>query len=94
MTGERFIVKGNWIEDKCIGKLLNIDFNTITDAVLCCDLLNQIEKEKRNNGKIANKYLEENELLKKSVNNLKDTIVTIGIAYQKKHDGTLVDLIN
>lgn len=36
----------------------------------------------------------ENDELKQSVNNLKDTIVTIGIAYQKKHGGTLVDLVD
>ena len=36
----------------------------------------------------------ENEELQQSVNNLKDTIVAIGIAYQKKHDGTLVDLVD
>lgn len=36
----------------------------------------------------------ENEQLKQSVNNLKDTIVTIGIAYQRKYDRTLVDLVD
>ena len=36
----------------------------------------------------------ENEQLKQSVNNLKDTIVTIGIAYQKKYGKTLVDLVD
>ena len=65
MTEKRYVVKGNWIEDRCIGKLLNIDFNTITDAVLCCDLLNDIENKKAEYGKIASKYLEENEQLKK-----------------------------
>ena len=65
MTGERFVVKGNWIEDRCIGKLLNIDFNTNADAVLCCDLLNNIENKKLENGRIATKLLEENEQLKK-----------------------------
>lgn len=64
MTEKRFVVKGNWIEDRCIGKLLNIDFNTNADAVLCCDLLNNIENKKLENGRIATKLLEENEQLK------------------------------
>ena len=40
------------------------------------------------------KLSDENEELKQSVNNLKDTIVTIGIAYQKKYGRTLVDLVD
>ena len=64
---KRFIVNDRWIKDNCIGALLNIDFNTITDANLCCDLLNQIEKEKRNDGKLASKLLEENEQLKSTI---------------------------
>ena len=56
---KRFTVDDRWIKDNCIGILLNIDFNTITDANLCCDLLNQIEKEKMNNGKLTSKLLEE-----------------------------------
>lgn len=67
MTEKRFSVKDKWIKDNCIGKLLNIDFNTITDANLCCELLNQIEDEKKQNGKIASKFLEENEQLKQSI---------------------------
>lgn len=66
---KRFTVDDKWIKDNCIGALLNIDFNTITDANLCCDLLNQIEKEKRNNGKLASKLLNENEQLKKAMTN-------------------------
>ena len=67
MTEKRYVVKGNWIEDRYIGKLLNIDFDTITDAVLCCDLLNDIENKKAEYGKIASKYLEENEQLKQQI---------------------------
>ena len=70
MTEKRFSVKNNWITDNYIGKLLNIDFNTITDANLCCGLLNQIEDEKKQNGKIASKFLEENEQLKSTINTL------------------------
>lgn len=67
MTEKRFTASDKWIKDNCIGKLLNIDFNTITDANLCCELLNQIETEKKNNGKLASKLLEENEQLKQQV---------------------------
>ena len=74
MTGERYVVKGNWIEDRCIGKLLNIDFNTNADAVLCCDLLNNIENKKLENGRIATKLLEENEQLKKENELLKQDL--------------------
>lgn len=70
---KRFIVKDIWIKDNCIGALLNIDFNTITDANLCCGLLNQIEKEKRNNGKLASKLLEKNEQLKSEIEKLSYT---------------------
>ena len=65
MTEKRFTPSGRWIKDNYIDKLLNIDFNTITDRNLCCDLLNQIEDEKKRNGKIATKYFKENEQLKK-----------------------------
>lgn len=68
---KRFSVKGNWIKDNCIGKLLNIDFNTINDVNLCCELLNQIEYEKKENGKIASKFLEENNTLKEENEELK-----------------------
>lgn len=43
---------------------------------------------------VLNYLSDENEQLKKSVNNLQDTIVTIGRAYQKKHGRTLVDLVD
>ena len=36
----------------------------------------------------------ENEQLKKSVNNLKDTIIKITIAYQRKYDRAIVDLVD
>ena len=67
MTEKRFAPSGKWIEDNYIGKLLNIDFNTITDMNLCYNLLNQLEDEKKMNGKIATKYFDENEQLKKEL---------------------------
>lgn len=39
-------------------------------------------------------YMKENEQLKQSVNNLKDTIIKITIAYQRKYDRTIVKLVN
>ena len=40
------------------------------------------------------KLKDENEQLKQSVNNLKDTIIKITIAYQRKYDRTIVDLVD
>ena len=40
---KRFTSWGNRI--KRDGKLLNIEFNTKTDAKLCCKLLNQMDKD-------------------------------------------------
>lgn len=43
----------------------------------------------------ANTELEkENEQLNQSVNNLKETILKITIAYQRKHDNTIVNLVD
>lgn len=50
------------------------------DSQKVCDKLNNI--------------LDENEQLKQSVNNLKDTIIKITIAYQRKYDRTIVDLVD
>ena len=44
--------------------------------------------------KLLNHFAEENEQLKQSVNNLKDTIIKITIAYQRKYDRTIVDLVD
>ena len=43
---------------------------------------------------LLNELSTENEQLKQSVNNLKDTIIKITIAYQRKYDRTIVDLVN
>ena len=80
MTEKRFTPSGRWIKDNYIDKLLNIDFNTITDRNLCCDLLNQLEDEKKMNGKIATKYFEENEQLKKELKSFRPL-------YFKSEDG-------
>ena len=41
-----------------------------------------------------NSLADENEQLKQSVNNLKETILKITIAYQRKYDRTIVDLVD
>ena len=41
-----------------------------------------------------NEVADENERLKQSVNNLKDTIIKITIAYQRKYDRNIVDLVH
>lgn len=46
----------------------------------CCNKLNALH--------------EENEQLKQSVNNLKETILKITIAYQRKHDNTIINLVD
>lgn len=43
---------------------------------------------------LMNDLWEDNEQLKQSVNNLKDTIIKITIAYQRKYDRTIVDLVD
>ena len=43
---------------------------------------------------LMNDLSEDNEQLKKTVNNLKDTIIKITIAYQRKYDRTIVDLVD
>lgn len=43
---------------------------------------------------LLNGLSEENEQLKQSVSNLKDTIIKITIAYQRKYDRTIVDLVD
>lgn len=45
MTEKRYSVENRWVKDNCIDNLLNINFNTITDAMMCCDLLNQLNDE-------------------------------------------------
>ena len=58
MTEKRYSVKDKWITDDYTDNLLNIDFNTIADAVLCCSLLNDEE----------NKYMELADNLGKAIN--------------------------
>jgi hypothetical protein len=43
---------------------------------------------------LLNSLNDENEELKQSVNNLKDTIIKITIAYQRKYDRNIVDLVH
>ena len=43
---------------------------------------------------LTERKINENEQLKESVNNLKETIIKITIAYQRKYDRTIVDLVD
>ena len=43
---------------------------------------------------LLNKLNDENEQLKQSVNNLKETIIKITIAYQRKYDRNIVNLVH
>ena len=65
------------------------------------DLLNKLADENRQLKTKIKTYNDVHELLKadnqqlkQSVNNLKDTIIKITIAYQRKYDRTIVDLVD
>ena len=53
------------------GALLNIEFNTHTDAKLCCEFLNREQKEKTDYAKLADKFFHEKEELEKENHKLK-----------------------
>ena len=69
-----------------------------------CELAEENERLKSENIELTvdnkelkctnNELYQENEQLKQSVNNLKDTIIKITIAYQRKYDRTIVDLVD
>lgn len=61
-------------------RLIENKTNKKYDIQDCCNLLNDLSNE--------------NELLKQSVNNLKETILKITIAYQRKYDRNIVDLVD
>ena len=58
------------------------------------NVLNQLARVNREGVKKVQKLAKENEQLKQSVNNLKETILKITIAYQRKHDNTIVNLVD
>lgn len=69
-----------------------IDTKTYEEFYAPCEhklrkLLNEFNEENED-------LKQENEELKQSVNNLKDTIIKITIAYQRKYDKTIVDLVH
>jgi len=59
----------------------------VLSVIDCVDELNYLNK-------VGNELYKKNEQLKQSVNNLKDTIIKITIAYQRKYDRTIVKLVN
>ena len=108
MNEKRFH-KGDWSNSICevydgeeyIG---GVQLNCADDFI---DLLNELNdendilKQQLKTKYIVNKQYEElqrlkeeNEQLKQSVNNLKDTIIKITIAYQRKYDRNIVDLVH
>ena len=76
----------------------------MTECNAIIEANNEIDKLERENKKLnelcvkygfeMGRLEEENEHLKKSVSNLKDTIIKITIAYQRKYDRTIVDLVD
>ena len=64
------------------------------EADYLCDLLNDLNKDQEEQSKCILRLVKENEKLKSTVNNLKETIIKITIAYQRKYDRTIVDLVD
>ena len=56
--------------------------------------LNELVETNRELYKENKELKKENRQLKQSVNNLKDTIIKITIAYQRKYDRSIVDLVH
>ena len=85
-TNERFTIKS---QDDLFGVVDNYSADKVCvvngirtgiEAKWLCNVLNDLN--------------DENKQLKQSVNNLKDTIIKITIAYQRKYDRTIVDLVD
>ena len=94
-TNERFMVD---TAGTLIDMVTRDTFDYVGDVV---GLLNGYDKENEQLKKDCTvliyhnqDYRKENEQLKQSVNNLKDTIIKITIAYQRKYDRTIVDLVD
>lgn len=106
MTEKRFYINGVGISDRERKRLY--DLKTVDGFISVRDLLNELSEENEQL-KSRVDYLDrsiltersqivklqgENEQLKQSVNNLKDTIIKITLAYQRKYDRTIVDLVD
>ena len=80
MTEKRFGI----IKTKTYGLYVPVDemkiynfsgFEDELDCIRVVNALNDLEEKSRENGKIASKYLEENEQLKKEVSDLKQALI-------------------
>lgn len=56
---ERYTKAGRWIRDEYVNALLNIDFEEDNDRDLCLKLLNQIQNDKMDNVRLADKFFNE-----------------------------------
>ena len=106
MTEKRFTTTGNILHDG-LANSKTITVETEEDAEILCGVLNDLNEKGELLDKITdiiasyemkreqmNSLKKENKQLKQSVNNLKDTIIKITIAYQRKYDRTIVDLVD
>lgn len=93
MTEKRFGI----IKTKTYGLYVPVDkmevynfsgFESEFDCIRVVNALNNLEEKRRENGKIASKYLEENEQLKQRVQQLENNIEKyVGAKYEKFVDG-------
>ena len=75
-------------------KRFDVVMNEFDEVEYITDIVDCEDRDFADFIEFANEMAEENEQLKQSVNNLKDTIIKITIAYQRKYDRTIVDLVD
>lgn len=93
---KRFVVNNDG--EIIIDILSHIKYDTcyIEGVERICDKMNDLEEMRKRNGKIANRYLKENEELKKRVSDLqKENYGNIdGVAFYKEENATLCEKIS
>ena len=72
-------------------KRFDVVMNEFDEVEYITDIVDCEDRDFADFIEFANEMAKENEKLKQSVNNLKDTIIKITIAYQRKYDRTIVD---
>lgn len=75
-------------------KRFDVVMNEFDEVEYITDIVDCEDRDFADFMEFANEMAKENEQLKQSVNNLKDTIIKITIAYQRKYDRTIVDLVD
>ena len=75
-------------------KRFDVVMNEFDEVEYITDIVDYEDRDFADFIEFANEMAKENEQLKQSVNNLKDTIIKITIAYQRKYDRTIVDLVD